>query len=165
MPRQAIDYSKTVIYKIVCRDLTIEDCYVGSTTDFRNRNNTHKTSCKKNTQKLYVFINSNGGWDNWDMIEIEKYECNDSNEKRSRERYWIEELKAKLNMRKSISSDEEKKDYFKNYRMEKKDYFKNYQMERAEDMKEYFKNHSKKYNIENAEKLKLYRHEYYLKHK
>ena len=34
MPRKETDYSKTVIYKIVCNDLTITDIYVGHTTDF-----------------------------------------------------------------------------------------------------------------------------------
>ena len=35
---------------------------------------------------------------NWEMVEIEKYNCNDGNEARARERYWFEELQAKLNM-------------------------------------------------------------------
>jgi len=139
MPRQEIDYFKTVIYKIVCIDLEIGDCYVGSTTDFRKRKNQHKTHCGTKNLKLYQFINSNGGWDNWDMIEIEKFPCMDSNEQRRRERYWIEELKAELNIRRAITTIEE--DKIKN------------------------RNNCKKYNIINAEKLKLYRHEYYLKHK
>ncbi len=42
MPRNEIDYSKTIIYKIVCNDLTITDCYVGSTTDFKTRKAAHK---------------------------------------------------------------------------------------------------------------------------
>ena len=37
MPRKAIDYSRTIIYKIVCNDLNVEECYVGSTTDFSKR--------------------------------------------------------------------------------------------------------------------------------
>ena len=44
MPSKAIDYSKTVIYKIVCNDLNITDLYVGSTTQFTKRKNSHKTS-------------------------------------------------------------------------------------------------------------------------
>jgi hypothetical protein len=143
MPRQAIDYSKTVIYKIVCRDLTIEDCYVGSTTDFRNRKNVHKSHCKTKNLKLYEFINSNGGWDNWTMIEIEKYICIDSNEMRARERYWAEELNADLNTRKAITSNEEKKEYTNNY----------------------MKDHNKKYYLENAEKLKMKQKENYYKNK
>jgi acyl-ACP thioesterase len=31
------------------------------------------------------------------MVEIEKYTCDDGNEARARERYWVESLNAKLN--------------------------------------------------------------------
>ena len=34
MPKSNCDYSRTVIYKIVCNDLSITDCYVGHTTEF-----------------------------------------------------------------------------------------------------------------------------------
>jgi glycine cleavage system H lipoate-binding protein len=32
------------------------------------------------------------------MLEIEKYSCNDGNEARARERYWIEKEKSTLNV-------------------------------------------------------------------
>ena len=32
MPRIAMDYNKTIMYRIVCNDLEIKDCYVGHTT-------------------------------------------------------------------------------------------------------------------------------------
>jgi hypothetical protein len=98
MPRTPIDYSKTVIYKIVCNDLTIADCYVGSTTDFTKRKCKHKSDCKKSDKKVYTFIRNNQGWENWSMLEIEKYPCNDNNEARLRERFWYEKLNAQLNM-------------------------------------------------------------------
>ena len=97
MPRQEIDYFKTVIYKIVCRNLTIKDCYIGSTTDFRKRKYLHKCNCKKNFYKVYQFINLNGGWDNWDMIEIAKYNCKDATEARIKEQHHYNEIKASLN--------------------------------------------------------------------
>ena len=34
MPKSNCDYSRTVLYKTVCNDLNITDCYVGHTTDF-----------------------------------------------------------------------------------------------------------------------------------
>lgn len=34
MPRTAIDYLKTIIYKIVCNDLNVKDVYVGGTSNF-----------------------------------------------------------------------------------------------------------------------------------
>ncbi len=40
----SIDYSKTVIYKIVCKDFNIDSCYVGHTTNFYKRKSTHKSN-------------------------------------------------------------------------------------------------------------------------
>ncbi len=102
MPRKAIDYSKTIIYKIVCNDLTITDCYVGHTTDFTKRKCHHKNSClnenyKQHNLKIYTKIRENGGWENYEMIEVEKYSCIDSNVATARERYWFEQLNANLN--------------------------------------------------------------------
>jgi hypothetical protein len=37
MPKQPINYENTIIYKIVCNNLNINDCYVGHTTDFTRR--------------------------------------------------------------------------------------------------------------------------------
>ena len=37
MPKKNIDYSKTIIYKIVCNDLNIIDVYVGQTTNFTKK--------------------------------------------------------------------------------------------------------------------------------
>jgi hypothetical protein len=104
MPKTPIDYSKTILYKIVCNDLNIKDVYIGHTTDFVRRQQSHKGNCcnpeyKSHRLKVYQFITDNGGWNNWEMIEIEKYPCNDANEARSRERYWFETLNATLNSR------------------------------------------------------------------
>ena len=79
MPRKDIDYSNTIIYRIVCKDTSITDCYVGHTTNFINRKNGHKTKCNNEKDKnynlnVYQFIRDNGNWENWDMIEIER--CN-----------------------------------------------------------------------------------------
>jgi hypothetical protein len=103
MPK--IDNQKIVIYKIVCNDLEIFDLYVGSTTNFKNRKCQHKASCNNSkdkcfNQQKYIMIRNNGGWDNWSMIEIEKFPCNDNNEARARERYYYEQLNSTLNDRK-----------------------------------------------------------------
>ena len=80
MPKKPIDYSKIVMYKIIHNDINIKECYIGSTTQFCTRKNTHKTTCtdptrKNHNLKVYKFIRDNGGWENWNMIEIEKYPC------------------------------------------------------------------------------------------
>ena len=38
-----VNYENSVIYKIVCRDLSIKNNYIGSTTDFRKIKINHKS--------------------------------------------------------------------------------------------------------------------------
>jgi hypothetical protein len=102
MPRLPINYENALIYKLVCNDINITEIYVGSTTNFTVRKDSHKTKCsnelsKSYNFKVYQYIRANGVWSNWSMIEIEKFPCTDSLEARKRERYWIETLKATLN--------------------------------------------------------------------
>jgi len=102
MPKIEIDYSKTIIYKLVCNDLTVTDLYVGHTTNFTKRKGKHKHACCNENDrdynfKVYQFIRENGGWENWNMIQIEEHCCNNRREAEARERYWYEQLKANLN--------------------------------------------------------------------
>ena len=99
MPKENIDYSNTIIYKIYCKDETITDIYIGHTTNFIQRKYTHRASCKKLNcnLKIYNIIRSNGGWENWDMVEIAKYNCKDATEARIKEQYHYESLKSNLN--------------------------------------------------------------------
>ena len=95
-----IDYSNTVIYKIFCKDPTITDVYVGHTTNFQNRLLQHKTICNKvlnNTLKVYEFIREHGGWDNWDMVEIAKYNCKDRSEATLKEHEHFVSTNSTLN--------------------------------------------------------------------
>ena len=104
MPKKAFNYENTIIYKIVCNDLTITDMYVGHTTNFKQRKSVHKSDCinphsKKYNYKIYIKIRENGGWNNWKMVEIEKFSCKDIYEATARERYWFELLnKPSLNV-------------------------------------------------------------------
>jgi hypothetical protein len=61
MPRLPIDYANTIIYKIVCNDLNITECYVGHTIDFVRRKKSNKHRCitetdKKHNLKVYKII-------------------------------------------------------------------------------------------------------------
>jgi hypothetical protein len=102
MPRNPIDYSKTIFYKIVCKDITITDLYVGSTTDFKARKGNHKSKCNNVTEptynfKVYQFMRENGGWENWDMVMIHRQSCVDKLEAHKMERGFIETFGATLN--------------------------------------------------------------------
>ena len=166
MPKVSIDYSKTIMYKIVCKDLNIENIYVGSTTNFIKRKQSHKNNCnnensKKYNFKIYQTIRSNGGWINWTMVEIEKYPCNDSNEARSRERFWCEQLDANLNINTPIISKQEKQEKIKKYREIKKDYL-------CEQNKQYYENNKEKileYYQNYKDSISEQTKKYYQKHK
>ena len=152
MPRKPIDYSKTVIYKLVHKDdIDNENVYIGSTTDFIKRRYNHKSCChnqKTQKQKKYQYINENGGWENWVMIEIEKYPCEDFNEASARERYWYEKLKSTLNDKYPQRSTVE----YSKHNTEKtqtrcKEWY--------ENNKEHHAEYQKKYRQENREKCSL----------
>ena len=115
MPKLPINYQNAIVYKIVCKDLDVKECYVGSTTNFRKRKNLHKLASNTPSYRLnyyvYQFIRANGAWDNWDMVLIEKYPCECKLELHKRERYWIEKLHASLNNRIPTQS---RKEYLEN---------------------------------------------------
>ena len=97
------DYSKTLIYKIVCKDPEIKSFYIGSTTNFTKRKHTHKYYCNNENNKIYNLkiyqaIRANGGFENWSMILVEDYPCENKREAEKREQYWKDELKPDLNM-------------------------------------------------------------------
>ena len=66
MPKHEIDYTNTIIYKLVCIDINIKELYVGHTTNFTKRKYAHKYGCNNETSKkynlhVYQFIRNNGG--------------------------------------------------------------------------------------------------------
>ena len=143
MSQKKVDYSKGIIYKLCCKNPNIENIYIGSTTNFKNRKNQHKSDCHNNNNQItynlykYEFIRDNGGFENWDMIMIEEFGCNSKKELELRERYWIEELKSDLNsMKRPSTTIEEKKEYMKKY-------LKNYCEENKNKIKEQKKNKDK----------------------
>ena len=99
MPKDLIDYSKTVIYKICCLDKSIQDLYIGHTTNFTKRKYQHKVCCNdiNNQLKIYKIIRENGGWNNWEMIEIATYNCKNHTEARIKEQEHYQQVNATLN--------------------------------------------------------------------
>ena len=160
-------YQNSIIYKLChCNDLENENIYVGSTTNFRNRKNNHKSNCENENQKdhnlsVYQYIRANGGWDEWKMIPIEKYPCNGKEELEIRERYHIELLKSKLNKqlptrtKKQYSNDnkEHKAEYDKKYRNDNKEILSEYQKEYYESHKEILSERQKEYYESNKKQI------------
>ena len=162
MPRVPIDYSKAFIYKLCCKDKSIEECYIGSSTNWKQRKRLHKSNCnnpnqKSYNQKKYVFIRENGGWENWEMVLIYYYPCNNSMELKAEEERVRQENHNNLNMYRAYQTKEELKEYHKQYYIENKDkrleYHKQYHINNRESISEYQKQYQKQYKINNRDKL------------
>ena len=121
----SVDYSKTVIYKITCNDPSVTDVYVGSTSDFIRRKTEHKSRCindnlKSCKYRLYHVIRLHGGWYGWTMSEIESFPCHSKKEAHERERYHFILMNASLNMKNPTRSEQQLKQYQKEYRDKKR---------------------------------------------
>ena len=159
MPKIDTDYSKCIVYKIVCIDLNVTDCYVGHTTSFKHRKAQHKSHCNnekglKYNLKVYQIIRANGGWKNFSMIEIEKYPCKDKNEAAARERFWYEQLNSNMN---SQVPNQTSANYYAENQEKIKEYKEKYYLENKEKIKET----NAKYYAENQEKIKETSAKYY----
>ena len=161
MPKHAVDYATTPIsfYKFVCCDENITSSYVGHTASFRHRKSNHKTACKNENSlshnyKIYQTIRANGGWSNWNMIEISNQICKSARDADRIEQVLIAELKADLNMIKSHRTNEERLEYQLLYDREHRA-FKT--IEKSAYQIEYHK--------KNKDILKQKRHERYMKSK
>ena len=166
MPRKPIDYSKTHFYKIVCKDTSITDCYVGHTTDFTKRKRQHKSCCLNENDShynvfLYDFIRKNGNWNNWDMVLIKTIKCENGLEARSIERKYYEELKASLNKdtpnqtkkewedKQSDEWKEGRKEYLRNHYHQNKEKYK----QRREENKEHIKEQKQQYYLKKKDDI------------
>ena len=97
------NYSNCVMYRFVCKDPTVDHCYVGSTCNWVQRKATHKQGCNKPNSRhyhlsIYQIMRQYGGWDNWNMILIERFPCENRIDAAKRERYWYETYKPSMNL-------------------------------------------------------------------
>ena len=90
-----VNYSNISVYKIYCKDPSIIYFYIGSTTNIIVKRSIHKRNLvSKPNDFLSTMINNNGGWDNWKMDIIEKYNCKTKSESIAREQYWYNLLNS-----------------------------------------------------------------------
>jgi hypothetical protein len=170
MPKTPTDFSRCVIYKIVCFDTNITDCYVGNTTNFTKRKNNHKSCCynpnnKEYNKKVYQFIRSHGDWGNFQMLQIEEYPCNNKREAELREEHWRKELTASLNGYRAFITEDELSQYQTEYN---KLYYKQNKDEikiKYQQNKDQISQSHKLYREQNKDKIKIKRQLYYQKNK
>ncbi len=124
MPRQAINYENTIIYKI--QHLDDEGLlYVGHTTDFTKRKSSHKanlqnTNNKAYNYKVYQMIREHGGWEMFNMTEIKRFTCSNKREAEAEEDRIMREMKTTMNRNRAYKTDEDNKQDKKLERQKKK---------------------------------------------
>jgi len=158
------------MYKICPKNKDLSYCYIGQTTNFTNRKrqhvkNTVTESDKKHYHlKHYETIRQNGGWNEWEMIEIEKFNGKTKLEARMREQELIKEHKANLNSVSAFVTEEErsstKKAITEKYREENKELLKEQTKQYKENHKDIISEQMKKYREENKEKIRAKTKEY-----
>jgi len=165
------NFDNCIIYKLVCLDTTYPEVYVGSTTCFKQRKYDHKNKCynekhRAYNYKIYQYIREHGGFENFTMIEIEKFPCENSRQLEAREEYWRKELKATLNVCRAFRTEGERiiqiLEWQKNegrasHLLSSKKYCQANKEKRKASVKAYYE--------ANKEKINLYRKEYRLRKK
>ena len=144
------DYAKTIIYKLVNYDYP-DLVYVGSTTNFTKRKQCHKCNChneeaKGYNYKVYVNIRENGGWENWHMIKICDYPCNNKREAELEEDRFMMILKANMNCNRASRTQ---KQYREDNREKIQERMKEYRDNNKERIQQYRDNNKEKINQEN----------------
>tara|TARA_R110000772_G_scaffold102594_2_gene203384 strand:+ start:226 stop:789 length:564 start_codon:yes stop_codon:yes gene_type:complete len=149
------------IYKWSCID-SPDLFYVGSTWDMKDRKYLHKSDSKTSEYKTYVICRENGGYDNFVFEILEEYDCNDKIERLKREQYWIDTLNPSMNTFRAYITDEQKKEYSKEWynknRELLKEYWKEHYQQNKERYKEYYclknKEQNKEQSKENSKQYK-----------
>ena len=140
------------VYKIVCKDPTITEFYIGSTNNLDRRISQHErrynnTNSPKSNYKVYKFIRQHEGLSNWEINPIEIYECEMTKlELRKNEQFYIDEYKPQLNTCYAIGENKE----------EHKKKTKIWRENNVEHIKEYnkkMKEHYSKWRKDNREEL------------
>jgi len=104
-----------VIYEIICKDPGVTSCYVGRSTNFKNRISYHqnpqinKPKSELYNYPLYKCVRDNKGWNNWIIQPIEILKNSNLDEASEREQYWIETKHANLNQINAIEKDKNKR--------------------------------------------------------
>ena len=107
------------VYKISCKDKEITEFYIGSSVDFENRKLAHKKDSKNVNHSnycipLYMFINVNGGIENWEYEVIKEFPNHNKKQLNIEEQKYILLLKPELNSSNSYGLDRKRrKEYLK----------------------------------------------------
>lgn len=151
------------MYKIQPKNKDIFFSYIGHTSNFNERKHQHiKNTTNINDKKhyhlkLYQTIRDNGGWDSWEIVEIEKYECPSKLKARMREQELMIQHSVNLNTCKAFITEEERKkkkqEITNKYKAENAELIKEQQQQYKQEHKEIIKEQMRKYREEHKAEI------------
>ena len=99
MPKVKINYAEMIFYKICCSSTNITKVFIGHTTNVNQRKHILKKQTQSETycSDMIEFIKNSGGWENWSLQILEKYECKTHIDIVLREIYHTDALNQKMN--------------------------------------------------------------------
>tara|TARA_R110002049_G_scaffold218036_1_gene389495 strand:+ start:28 stop:588 length:561 start_codon:yes stop_codon:yes gene_type:complete len=148
------DKNNYIFYKIECIDKDKHLRYVGSTYNWEKRMGKHKSDCNNENSKFYnnkkyKIIRDNGGWDNFEFIEIGAKEEITKNKAHQIEENYRISLNANMNSVRCYRTEEQKREYKQDNKERNKLYNQLYREKYSEEIKESRKGYlSLKYNCE-----------------
>ena len=81
--------SNIIIYKVSCKDPQIRHCYIDTTKNIYKTRYLYKQKLVTNKMDFLTdFIRTNGGWDNWEIIQLEKYDSITQSEVDEKVKQW-----------------------------------------------------------------------------
>lgn len=142
-------YKNSLVYKISCKDESITDCYIGSTTNLTRRIWKHWSDCENTnsvtySRKVYKKIRENGGLNNWNITKISKDDevCSNRKELIQLERKYYElEKNPSLN---TTYPGRNKTECNARWRENNPDYMTNYRIDNVDRIKEMNKQYYQK---------------------
>ena len=131
-----MDYKNGKIYRLVCNDTGLQ--YIGSTTQplskrlYEHKKDYGRWKEGKRNMISSVFIIENN---NYEIVLVEEYPCENKNQLHSRERYWIEKMGC-VNKYKPMRTKEDNMESTKRYNENNKDKVKETQQNYREKNRE-----------------------------
>lgn len=106
--RKEIFPAVIAFYRIYCKNPDVDDSYIGSTNNLKQRVREHQSRCMNladpaYSRPLYTAIRANGGLNNWEFEEIECVECATRDEMRHIEEDFVYIHGANLNKNRAFA--------------------------------------------------------------
>jgi hypothetical protein len=95
------------IYILRHKNKELNYCYIGRTHNYELMNTQYKSNVKnpKNKTKLIECIRNTGGWNEWEMIELEKMDGQSKECVKIRQQEYIKQYNANLNVRNPVKQN------------------------------------------------------------